>query len=88
MDQYLGMLVKQENTNLDTRAGIRYFKSGEYKIGDTQVYFSDNSITAGNSEYPLTDNLIDLIFKRNLTPYIQKTDQVRSKELREAKIIY
>ena len=88
VDQYLGMLVNKKNTNLDIKAGIRYFKSGEYKIGDTQVYFSDNSITAGNSEYPLTDGLTDLLFKRNLTPYIQKTDQVRSKELREAKIIY
>ena len=39
------------------------------------MYFDDNSITVGDSEYQLTDGLIDLLFKRNLTPYIKKTDQ-------------
>ena len=76
VDEYLDILVKNQNTNhLDTKAGFRYFKSGEYKIGDTQVYFDDSNIIVGEKKYPLTEGLADLTLKKNPTPYIVKTNQ-------------
>jgi len=82
-DERLDRLWKTfESDQLDPFYGVREISRGRLKIGSRDVFFRGNHAQIGKNEYPLTQGLLELLFKR--TPneeVISKSDLQHYKQI-------
>ena len=56
-------LAKNRETGWDRKFGVRAMAKGDLKIGDSYITFTSENIQVGNKEYPMTQGLMELLFK-------------------------
>ncbi|XP_046466460.1 uncharacterized protein [Neodiprion pinetum] len=64
-DEYLEMLNdKQRQQELDTVYGVRSLSTAGLMVGDSPISFERDSVRIGNTLYPKTQGLLELLFKK------------------------
>ncbi|XP_068990129.1 uncharacterized protein [Neodiprion pinetum] len=64
-DEYLEMLNdKQRQQELDTVCGVRSLSTAGLMVGDSSISFERDSVRIGNTLYPKTQGLLELLFKK------------------------
>ena len=56
-------MLKNSHNDIDRVFGVRE-RNNAYSIGDSQIHFESNSIRVGRNSYPLTNGLVELLFKK------------------------
>ena len=56
-------MLKNSHKDIDTVFGVREKNHG-YIIGDSQIHFEPNAIRVGRDKYPLSNGLMELLFKK------------------------
>ncbi|XP_015608896.1 coiled-coil domain-containing protein 1-like, partial [Cephus cinctus] len=64
MQRYLSMLLSRQNKQLDTTYGVRKLSKKKLMVGDSPISFEGDQIHIGDTSYPKTNSLIELLFRK------------------------
>lgn len=61
---YYFKLLNDKSRHIDRTLGVRKFVNGDNMIGNKLITFDSNSFKVDNDKYPLSEGLLELIFKK------------------------
>ncbi|XP_024938315.1 uncharacterized protein LOC112493984 [Cephus cinctus] len=64
MQRYLNMLLSRQNKQLDTTYGVRKLSKKKLMVGDSPISFEGDQVHIGDTSYPKTNGLIELLFRK------------------------
>ncbi|XP_015600374.1 zinc-regulated protein 8-like [Cephus cinctus] len=64
MQRYLNMLLPRQNKQLSTVYGVRKLSKKKLVVGDSPISFEGDQIHIGDTSYPKTNGLIELVFRK------------------------